>query len=130
MMTDSGKARRLLLVDDEDCIVVPMARYFRRRGCEVFTAGSPDEAKAALGAEPFDLLILDLQLKPFDQGGLDVLCFSRSARPRMPVIILSAHVSADAEAEASRLGVEAIIRKPQPLACVAETAASLMKGGA
>jgi CheY-like chemotaxis protein len=118
---------RLLLVDDEDAIVVPMAGYFRRLGCFVSTTGSPDEAIAAIRAERFDLCLLDLRLKPFDDAGLDILSFLRTARPSTPVIILSANVSAEAEEEARRLGARAILRKPQPLAYVAQRALALMK---
>ena len=106
---------RLLLVDDEDAIVIPMAGYFRRLGCFVGTTGSPDEAIAAIRAEPFD------------RGGLDVLSFLRTARPSTPVIILSANVSPEAEDEARRLGARAILRKPQPLPYVAQRALALMK---
>src|SRR5262245_47490516 len=125
--TDPKPPKRLLLVDDEDAIVIPMAGYFRRLGCFVSTTGSPDEAIAALRAEPYDLCLLDLRLKPFDFGGLDVVSFLRTTRPSTPVIILSANVSAEAEEEARRLGVRAILRKPQPLAHVAHRALALMK---
>src|SRR5215468_2907207 len=89
--------KRLLLVDDEDAIVIPMAGYFRRLGCVVFTTGSPDEAIDAIRAEPFDLCVVDLRLKPFDRGGLDVLAVLRAVQPSTPVIILSANVSAESE---------------------------------
>jgi CheY-like chemotaxis protein len=126
-IADPKPPKRLLLVDDEDAIVIPMAGYFRRLGCFVSTTGSPDEAIEAIRAEPFDLCLLDLRLKPYDRGGLDVLSFLRTARPATPVIILSANVSAEAEEEARRLGARAILRKPQPLAHVAQTALALMK---
>jgi two-component system, OmpR family, alkaline phosphatase synthesis response regulator PhoP len=127
--TERERAKRLLLVDDEDSIVVPMSRYFRRLGCEVATAGTPDEARARLRGDAFDLLILDLELKPFDRGGLDVLAFSSAAWPDVPVIILSAHVSPEAEAEAEALARDAlvILRKPQLLADVAQAALVLME---
>src|SRR5262249_60761964 len=97
---DPQPPKRLLLVDDEDAIVIPMAGYFRRLGCFVGTTGSPDEAIAAIRAEPFDLCVLDLRLKPFDRGGLDVLSFLRTARPSTPGIILRANISPAAEDQA------------------------------
>jgi len=127
MTTGPERAKRLLLVDDEDSIVIPMSRYFRRLGCDVETADTPDEAKARLGGDAFDLLILDLDLKPFDRGGLDVLSFAYAALPLVPVIVLSAHVSPEAEAEAFAWGALVILRKPQPLAEVAHAALVLME---
>src|SRR5262245_25800972 len=124
---DPKPPKRLLIVDDEDAIVIPMAGYFRRLGCFVSTTGSPDEAIAAIRAEPFALCLLDLRLKPFDFGTLDVLSFLRTTRPSTPVIILSANVSAKAEKKARRLSARAILRKPQPLPYVAQRALALMK---
>jgi DNA-binding response OmpR family regulator len=70
---------RILLVEDEDSIAVPLAEALRREGFEVERAATGGEALRA--REP-DLVLLDLRLPDLD--GLDV-CRSlrqRSAVPR------------------------------------------------
>ena len=84
----AGKAQpRLLIVDDEPAIVVPLARYFRSSGYTVVTASEAAEAEAVLTYELFDLVILDLSLSPFGPDGLgaaalDPLAIAGPARRR------------------------------------------------
>ena len=106
---------RLLILDDEEAILLPLARYFAQEGYAVVTSREPEEAEALLECDTFDLVILDLALTRFGREGLEVLSSIRAAHPWLPVIILSANVCTDVEEEARRLGVEAVLRKPQPL---------------
>ncbi len=122
--TRGGK--RLLLVDDEEDILRPMGKYFRDLGCTVVPAKDAEEAERLLAHESFDLLILDIRLSPRERGGLDVLRSLRDSRSTLPVVVMSAYVSHEVEAEALRLGAKAVLRKPQPLANVARTAFNLV----
>jgi two-component system, OmpR family, response regulator len=106
---------RLLLLDDEEAILRPMAKYFRDLGWEVVATREPEEAEAVLETERFDAAILDLALGRFWRGGLDVLRSLRHDHRFLPVIVLSAFASPEVEAEARRLGAEAVLRKPVPL---------------
>jgi CheY-like chemotaxis protein len=45
----------------------------------------------------------------------------------MPVIVLTGYASDDVEAEARRCGADAVLKKPQPLADIAQLALSLME---
>ena len=120
--------KRLLLVDDEEAILRPMAKYFRELGCTVVPARDAAEAKRALARDGFDLIILDIRLAPHERGGLDVLRALQFAPPPPFVVVMSAYVSHEVEAEALRLGAKAVLRKPQPLAKLARTAFSLVGG--
>ena len=121
-----GAGKRLLLVDDEEAILRPMSKYFRELGYSVVPARDVVEAETALARETFDLLILDVRLAPHERGGLDVLRALRIARSPIPVVVMSAYVSHEVEAEALSLGARVVLRKPQPLATVASTALTLV----
>jgi CheY-like chemotaxis protein len=121
----AGLAKRLLILDDEEAILLPVARYLTERGYSVVTAREPEEAEALLECERFDLVILDLGLTRFGFGrsGLEVLSDLRAHLPWLPVIILSANVAPEVEEEARRLRADAVLSKPQPLAELARIAA-------
>jgi DNA-binding response OmpR family regulator len=124
-------SHRILLLDDEQAILTPMARYFGKLGFTVDMASEAEEAEALISHRRYDLAILDLRLTKFsDAAGLDVLREVRKRDHWTSVIILSAHVSQDAEEEAVRLGADAVLRKPQPLPELAQLALALMGGEA
>lgn len=125
-MPKKRAAKRLLLVDDEEAILKPMAKYFREIGCTVVLAREPEEAERALACETFDALILDLRLTPQGWGGLDVLRTLKDGGSSLAVVVMSAYASHEVEAEALRLGAHSILRKPQPLANVARTVFELL----
>jgi DNA-binding response OmpR family regulator len=126
MGTAESAAKRLLIVDDEETLLLAMERYFSRIGCRVTTAREREEAGALLEHEGFDLIILDLALSRFGLEGFDLLRDIRYSSQGTPVLILSAHVNADVEADALRRGADAVLAKPQPLSELARIAVRLM----
>jgi DNA-binding response OmpR family regulator len=123
---DSSPAQRLLILDDEEAILLPVARYLTERGYVVITAREPEEAEALLECEAFDLVILDLGLTRFGRDGLEVLSDLRAKLPWLPVIVLSANICPEVEDEARRLRADAVLSKPQPLAELARVAAAAL----
>ncbi len=124
-------SRRILLLDDETAILIPMARYFRKMGFTVDMAAEAEEAEALIAHRRYDLVILDLRLTRFaDAAGLLVLQEIRRRDSKTGVIILSAYISDVVEEEAQRLGADAILRKPQPLPKLAALALTLMGAAA
>jgi len=110
----------LLLLDDEEAILVPTAAYFSALGFTVDVTREADEALALVRGRHYDLAILDLRVGPFGEtGGLEVLREVRQRRHPTSVIVLSAYVSPEVEAEARALGADGILRKPQSLKDVA-----------
>lgn len=61
-----------------------------------------------------------------DFGGLQIIKFARKHRPNMPIVVLTAHGTHDVEEQARGLGVDAFLRKPQPLARLAEVVRGLI----
>jgi CheY-like chemotaxis protein len=61
---------RILLVDDEELVRSPMARYLKRRGATVFEAGDGLQALELLAAEEVDVIVADLRMPRLDGAGL------------------------------------------------------------
>lgn len=119
--------RRILLLDDEQAILIPMSRYFEKLGFAVDIASEAEEAEALISHRRYDLAILDLRLTKFsDAAGLEVLREIRKRDEHTSVIVLSAYASEAAQEEAIRLGAKAVLRKPQPLPELAQMALRLM----
>src|SRR5271157_2667652 len=82
---------RLLIVDDHPLvrrgIVEVLAEAFP--GGHIAEAGDGAQALQAVCDRAWDLVVLDLSLP--GRNGLDVLKEIRSARPRLPVLILSTY---------------------------------------
>ena len=121
--------RSVLLLDDEEAILVPAARYFRNLGFSVDTAREVEEAEALVQDRCYDLAVLDLRVGPIGgSAGLDVLRELRRRHPTTSVIVLSAYISPEVEAEAWALGASRVLCKPQPLSALAHLACALVQG--
>jgi DNA-binding response OmpR family regulator len=114
-------------MDDEESILLPVADYFENLGFSVVAAREPEEAEALLDHDAFDLVILDLWVTRFGTEGLEVLRGLRDRGHWMPVIVLTGYASEEVEAEAVRCGADAVLKKPQPLADIAQLALLMME---
>lgn len=101
---------RILVVDDEESILVPLEFLLKRAGYEVVLARTGEEALKALEQEAFDLLVLDLMLPGMD--GFAVLERSRNLPHRPKVLVLTARGREADRAKALALGAEAFMAKP------------------
>jgi DNA-binding response OmpR family regulator len=122
--------RHVLLLDDEEGILVPTAAYFRALGFKVDMAREAEEAEALVHHRRYDLAILDLRVTRFGgTEGLEVLREVRRRDHTTKVIILSAYISTEVEAEAWELKADSVLRKPQPLPHLAHLAFALLGDG-
>ena len=101
---------RLLLVDDEKGFVNVLAKRFRHRNIDVTTAFSGAEALKILRNQEFDVAVLDLKME--DINGLEVLKIFRIMAPRLVVIMLTGHGSAEAARQGIELGAFDYLTKP------------------
>ncbi len=85
---ETGRAQRVLVVEDEPGIVDFVRRGLEAEGFEVETAleGTEGERLALRGG--FDAVVLDLMLPGL--GGMDILASVRRELPTLPVIVLTA----------------------------------------
>ncbi len=101
----------VLVVDDEPHICDGIEMILCRAGYRVTTALSGEEAIAAAGREPFDLVLLDMMLPGMD--GLESCAAIRRLQPKVPVIAISgARTGQRAESLQSLHGVEIFLEKP------------------
>ena len=59
--------------------------------------------------------------------GLDLLPYVRSTSPSTRTLLLTAYGSAELEVEARRRGADAVLRKPKPLAEIAQLLSALLE---
>jgi DNA-binding response OmpR family regulator len=79
---------RLLIVEDDEGIRVPLARALEREGYAVDGVATGEEALAARDGEEHDLVIIDVGLPGID--GLEVCRRIRARRPAVPILFLTA----------------------------------------
>lgn len=100
---------KILVVDDTANIRELINKTLSPRGQEVTTVGNASQALEVVFSEPFDLVILDIDLG--QESGLSVLKKIREKNFQLPVVIYSGCVTADIETEARTLGATDILRK-------------------
>jgi DNA-binding response OmpR family regulator len=78
---------KILLVEDEDSLRATIAYNLKKGGHEIRLAGDGETALTLAGAEPLDLVVLDLMLPTID--GFDV-CRSLRQTSSVPILFLTA----------------------------------------
>ncbi|MFT4182935.1 MAG: response regulator transcription factor [Rhizobium sp.] len=101
---------RLLLVEDNEALADGLLAILRGSGYAVDVVGDGVSALAAVTAESFDLVILDLNLPEMD--GLDVLKAIRGRQNRAAVLILTARGTPEERVRGLDLGADDYLTKP------------------
>ncbi|MFO0678956.1 MAG: sigma-54 dependent transcriptional regulator [Polyangiaceae bacterium] len=112
-MTESPKdteANHVLVVDDDLELCELLSIRLAAGGYRVSLEHGVAKARARLGRERIDALLLDLRLS--DGDGFDVLEAVRQRSPDVPVVILTAHGTIDIAVEAIKRGAFGFITKP------------------
>jgi CheY-like chemotaxis protein len=122
---------KILIVDDDATVVAAVAEYLAGRGYECESALEAAEAQALLAHLPFDVVLTDIYLSGLNEAdGLRVLSFIRERALRVGMIVMTAHATPQLEAEVRRLGAEAVLHKPTPLAHLADALAAVAEARA
>jgi DNA-binding NtrC family response regulator len=101
---------RIVLVDDEPRMLSLLNSLLTAEGYEVTSVQDGSKVPDLLAAESFDLMISDIRMTPVD--GIELLKIARTARPTMPVIILTAYGTVETAIEAMKLGTFDYVTKP------------------
>jgi signal transduction histidine kinase len=106
---------RILLVDDEEAVRRPMAKFLNRRGAEVYEAGDGVQALALLDRQPVDVIVADLRMPRM--SGTELFAALESDRPQLAtrVLFLSGDVSQLAEPGSTPVPRERVLVKPVEL---------------
>ena len=118
---------RILVAEDDATLAAGLVQSLRQSGYAVDCVENGAEADAALGASPFDLVILDLGLPKI--SGLEVLQRLRSRRSRIPVLILTARDGVKERVKGLDAGADDYLVKPFELAELGARVRALTRRG-
>lgn len=108
------KAKRLLVADDSETILLLLETRLRMAGYDVATAEDGQQVLDALAETPDDgapdVLLLDAMMPR--KSGLEVLREIRAAGDRTPVLIVSAHREHQDLRDAMSSGADGTFTKP------------------
>src|SRR6185436_8200159 len=107
-MGQGQRLPRIAVVTDDAMLLGSLAAMPERY--EAFPILSPDAALSGFEREPFDLVLLDLDL--CNGSGLSLLKHLRRVQPASEAIVLSDKTSADVVVSAMRLGACDFVPKP------------------
>ncbi len=102
----------VLCVDDERDVTDLVRFLLVRAGCEAAAAASGRAALAAVRARRPDLVLLDLMLPDIDGFSLCEILRREPTTARIPLVMLTAWATPDAQAHGLGLGALAYITKP------------------
>lgn len=114
---------QILIADDEAPIRLTMDALLRRRGFNVMTAESAEEALDLIHQHTFDLLLLDLKMPGL--SGLDVAQRAREIQPEASVIILTGHGSLETALQGMHLGIYDMLKTSSPQEVLARVTMAL-----
>ena len=108
----NSKVAKVLVVDDQADNRNLLCAMLRTIGLTVRAASSGEDALDALGAEAFDLMLLDLRMPGMD--GFEVVDRVRNdeATARLPIVIVSASALEDEQRVAVARGADGFLSKP------------------
>jgi sigma-B regulation protein RsbU (phosphoserine phosphatase) len=112
--TDSRPAR-VLVADDQADVLEALRWLLTGEGYEPQFVSSTDAVLERLRAEPFDLLLLDLNYSrdtTSGREGLELISRVRSHDPALPIVVMTGWGSVDTAVEAMRRGAKSFVQKP------------------
>jgi nitrogen regulation protein NR(I) len=111
----------LLLIEDDPGTGPALQKVLRAEGysVELVTRGEEGLARAANG--PYDLVLTDFRLPGL--SGLELIAQLHAAKPKLPIIMMTAHGTTETAIEATKLGACEYLIKP----CEAEELLGLVE---
>jgi nitrogen regulation protein NR(I) len=119
---------RVLVVDDESDVHYSFERLFARKGIEILSATSGEEALECVDSDHIDLVLMDIRMSGL--SGLETLKRLKDRHPKIPVIIMTAYGSTQTAIESMKFGAYDYILKPfdvRKLESLVEQALSLSR---
>jgi PAS domain S-box-containing protein len=101
---------RILIVDDDEGTRKTLTLILRRKGYEIETAATGQEALDRAHSCPFNLACLDIRLP--DMDGVDLIAPLREVQPHLTVIMVTGHASVGTAVRALHLGASGYVTKP------------------
>ena len=100
----------ILVVDDDESTCRMLALMFRKKGYEIETVGTGQEALAKARGRFFNVALLDIRLP--DIVGVELIASLKEIHPDMVIIMVTAYASLENAVRALNEGASAYITKP------------------
>ena len=101
---------KILLVEDDPAIVTTLRRVLADENYEVAVEKTGDGGLARATTEAFDVVVTDLKLPGLN--GLELVRQLHVARPRLPILMMTAHGTTETAIEATQSGAYDYLLKP------------------
>jgi CheY-like chemotaxis protein len=104
---------RLLIADDEECLLMAYKKLLTGNCLEIDTAQSVSEAYQHLSNRRYDAIMVDLRLSGSDvMDGLEIISFAYKSDPLTKIIVLTAYSENSTIEAAHNAGASYILEKP------------------
>src|ERR1039458_5066397 len=101
---------KILLVEDDPAIVTTLRRVLADEHYDVAVEQTGDGGLARATGEAFDVVVTDLKLPGL--SGLELVRQLHVARPRLPILMMTAHGTTETAIEATQSGAYDYLLKP------------------
>ena len=101
---------KILLVEDDSAIVTTLRRVLADEGYEVTVEQNGDAGLVRAKEGSFDVVITDLKLPGL--SGLELVRELHASRPRLPILMMTAHGTTETAIEATQSGAYDYLLKP------------------
>ncbi len=101
---------RILLIEDDLRLAEIIRKLLAREGYQVEIACRGDDGLRLSQQAEFDVVLTDLKLPGLD--GLELIVRMHAARPKVPIIMMTAHGTTETAIEATKLGAYDYFLKP------------------
>ena len=101
---------RILLIEDDPGTASALKKVLQAEGYATDLADRGDDGLAQATSRPFDLVLTDLKLPGL--SGMELAVQLRAAKPKLPIIMITAHGTTDTAIEATKIGAYEYLIKP------------------
>jgi len=101
---------QILLIEDDPSTASSLGKVLAGEGYGMAIASRGDEGFRQALSDPVDLVITDLRLP--GMGGIDLVREIHAAKPKLPIILMTAHGTTETAIEATKLGAYEYLLKP------------------
>jgi nitrogen regulation protein NR(I) len=106
----SKMTARILLIEDDASAGAALQKVLVTEGYQVDHARRGDDGLAQARAGDYDLVLTDFKMPGL--SGLDLIAALHASKPRLPIIMMTAHGTTETAIEATKLGACEYLTKP------------------
>jgi CheY-like chemotaxis protein len=127
-----SRSLRLLLAEDNEVNQRLAVRLLEKRGHTVVVVGNGRQALAALEAQPFDAVLMDVEMPEMDgyEATAAIRDGERTTRRHIPILAMTAHAMKGAREACLAAGMDSYVSKPLQPRALFEAVEGLVFAGA